>query len=244
MRQNKNGIQALPRLLNLIYPRRCPVCDEIVGKYGKLICEACPSRLQPVEEPLCKKCGKPLAREEAEYCPDCGKGKHLFARGRAAFVYDPLMRESVGRFKYKNRREYADFYVKELLERCGETVRAWEADALIPVPLHPKRKRRRGFNQAGLIAEGLGKKLGIPVYGRLLVRVKKTRPQKELSRQERRSNLKNAFQAVQNDVRLRKVILVDDIYTTGSTIDAAAEVLLALGVEKVYFLSICIGRGY
>ena len=154
------------------------------------------------------------------------------------------MRESMGRFKYKNRREYADFYVKELLERCGETVRAWEADALIPVPLHPKRKRRRGFNQAGLIAEGLGKKLGIPVYGRLLVRVKKTRPQKELSRQERRSNLKNAFQAVQNDVRLRKVILVDDIYTTGSTIDAAAEVLLALGVEKVYFLSICIGRGY
>lgn len=244
MRQNRNDIQVLPRLLNLIYPRRCPVCDEITGTYGKLICEACASRLHPAGEPLCKKCGKPLAREEAEYCPDCAKGKHRYTRGRAAFVYDSLMRESVGRFKYGNRREYADFYVKELLERWGDTVRSWEADALVPIPLHPKRRRRRGFNQAELIAKGLGRKLGIPVYNRLLLRVKKTRPQKELSQQERRSNLKNAFQAVQNDVRLKKVILVDDIYTTGSTIDAAAEVLLALGAEKVYFLSICIGRGY
>ncbi len=220
------------------------MCDGIVGKYGKFICDSCVKRLHPVEEPLCKKCGKPLDREEAEYCEDCGKGKHLFARGRAAFVYDALMRESISRFKYRNRREYGDFYVKEILERCGDALRAWEADALIPIPLHRGRRRKRGFNQAELLARGLSRELGIPVNTRLLVRVKKTRPQKELSRQERSSNLKNAFQAAQNDVRLKKVILVDDIYTTGSTIDAAAKVLLQQGVEKVYFLSICIGRGY
>lgn len=201
-------------------------------------------RLHPVWEPLCKKCGKPLSTQEAEYCPDCIKKEHLYTRGRAALEYDALMRESIGRFKYRNRREYAEFYVEELMRTCAPAIRAWEADALIPIPLHPGRRRRRGFNQAELVARGLGKRLEIPVCSRLLVRVKRTRPQKELSDRERRSNLKNAFQVVKNDVRLKKVILVDDIYTTGSTMDAAAEVLFKYGVEKVYFLSICIGRGY
>ena len=89
-----------------------------------------------------------------------------------------------------------------------------------------------------------GKMLGIPVELKLLARTRKTSPQKELNDVQRRANLKNAFQVRQNDVRLKKAVLIDDIYTTGSTIDAAASALLEHGVEKVYFLTICIGRGF
>ena len=244
MVRNRNVTRVFAKLSNLIYPRRCPICDGITGKWDRLICENCKTIPQPVEEPVCKRCGKPLSIEESEFCPDCGRKNHLFEKGRAAFVYDSVMRASISRFKYHNRREYADFYADELLKRYGRTLRSWQPDALIPVPLHKSRLRRRGFNQAALVADRMGERLGIPVEKKLLLRVKKTRPQKELSDAERRENLKNAFQVCGNDVKLKRAVLLDDIYTTGSTLDAAASALRAAGVEKVYFLSICIGRGF
>ena len=154
------------------------------------------------------------------------------------------MRASIARFKYRGRREYADFYAEEMVKSLGELLLSWEPDALIPVPLHKSRMKRRGFNQAELTARKIGESLGIPVKTGLLLRTKKTSPQKELNDTQRRANLKNAFQVSQNDVRLKNVVLVDDIYTTGSTMDAAASVLLEHGAEKVYFLAICIGRGF
>ncbi len=122
-------------------------------------------------------------------------------------------------------------------------LRSWQAEALIPVPIHKSRMRKRGFNQAALVAERMGERLGIPVEKDILVRVKKTKAQKNLSDAERRENLKNAFQVSGNELKLKRVVLVDDIYTTGSTLDAGASVLREAGAEKVYFLSICIGRG-
>lgn len=243
MRQSRNDIQVFRKLLNLIYPPRCPICDDIVGG-ADLICRPCRLRLKPLKEPLCKKCGKPLSSSEAEYCPDCARKKHLYVKGRSAFEYDSVMRASLSRFKYKNRREYADFYAEELVRNCGKAVRSWDIDLLIPIPLHKSRRRVRGFNQAELVAVNLGKKLGILVDTDSLVRTGKTRPQKELNDQERKINLKNAFQVVKNKVKSKNVLLIDDIYTTGSTIDAAAAALLGHGAEKVYFLSISIGRGY
>lgn len=165
-------------------------------------------------------------------------------RGRAAFEYDSVMRESIGRFKYKNRREYGGFYGEELWKICGKSICSWNIDLLIPIPLHKSRRRARGFNQAELVAEKLGKKLQIPVSADILVRARKTQAQKELNDQERKINLKNAFQVVKNEVKSKNILLIDDIYTTGSTIDAASSVLLEAGAEKVYFLSISIGRGY
>ena len=200
--------------------------------------------LRAASEPACKRCGKPLEREETEYCRDCAKGKHVYTRGSAALVYDGRMRGSIGRFKYHNRREYADFYAEAILENCGALLASWKPDALIPIPLHGSRLRKRGFNQAQLLAERLGERTGIPVNAALLFRVKKTSPQKELNDAQRRENLKNAFQVRENEVRLKKIVLIDDIYTTGATIDAAASVLLGAGAENVYFLAICIGRGF
>lgn len=196
-----------------------------------------------MREPVCSRCGKPLSRAEEEYCADCARRRHAYTCGRAAFLYDARMRASIARFKYHNRREYADFYAAEILKAWGSLVRSWQPQALVPIPLHKSRRRYRGFNQAELVARRIGSALEIPVRTDLLFRVKKTLPQKELDDMKRKENLKNAFQVTENDVELKKVLLVDDIYTTGSTIDAAAAALGELGVEQIYYLSICIGRG-
>ena len=116
-------------------------------------------------------------------------------------------------------------------------------DALIPIPLHRKRLVKRGYNQAELLAEAVGRKLGVPVYGKLVKRVKNTAPLKRQNPQERQNNLKKAFIIMQNDVKLDTIILIDDIYTTGSTVDEVTDVLKRHGVKKVYVITLACGAG-
>ena len=118
-----------------------------------------------------------------------------------------------------------------------------EADAILPVPVHASRRRSRGYNQAELVAAELSRLTGIKMYDRLVKRVRKTTPQKELTIQERQNNLKKAFNITANVVKLNKTILVDDIYTTGSTLDAVAVELQRHGVKTVYAITLCIGEG-
>lgn len=114
----------------------------------------------------------------------------------------------------------------------------------MPVPLHPSRKRKRGYNQAQILAEEIGKILEIPVDSKSLIRTRKTSPQKKLGHKERKKNLKHAFAVKHTFQTVKRVLLVDDIYTTGNTIDAVSNVLKQKGVENVYFLTISIGQGY
>lgn len=230
-------------LIGLLFPRRCPVCHDVVEDREERICRICRLRLPYVREPSCRKCGKPLYAEEKEYCRDCASGKHVFRQGRAPFVYDEIMRRSVSRFKYGGRREYASFYAEEILRKCGREAALWKAEAFIPIPLHPSRRRKRGFNQAELLARELSKRTGIPADAGVLFRVKKTRVQKELNREERAANLKGAFSLGKGTLPYKNVILIDDIYTTGSTVDEAARILREGGADSVYFLCICVGRG-
>lgn len=229
-------------LIGLLYPRRCPVCHDVVEDKGESACRICRTRLSAVREPSCRKCGKPLLLEEREYCRDCARKHHWYRQGRSAFVYDELMRRSIAKFKYEGRREYAAFYAEEILRSCGREAALWNAQALVPIPLHPSRRRKRGFNQAELLAEELSGRLGIPVDKKLLFRAKRTKAQKQLNDQERLSNLKNAFSVRKGCTPKKTIILVDDIYTTGSTMDEAARVLLENGAQSVYFLCICVGR--
>ena len=111
------------------------------------------------------------------------------------------------------------------------------------MPIHKNRLRQRGYNQAYLIAKYVGYKLGIPIVKDALVRTTDTTPQKELNDEERKNNLKNAFQTTENIVKYKRILLVDDIYTTGSTADAVTECLYKAGATDVYFMSICIGKG-
>ncbi len=217
------------------------MCDR-VQPLGEYICPSCTEMWKPIKSPYCRKCGKPLRDERQEYCPDCSERKHFYREGRALYEY-PDIKRSIYRFKYKGRKEYGEFYGKKMAEYLGAVICLWHPDALVPVPLHRIRKRERGYNQAEVIARSLGKELGIPVNTSLIKRVKKTTPQKCLNRQMRQNNLKRAFKIDQNDVKLDTIIIIDDIYTTGSTVDAMAAVLQEAGIRDIYFISLAVGRG-
>lgn len=225
----------------LLFPRRCPICDRIVIPFGEKICPKCAMGCRFLTPPYCMKCGKKLS-DEAELCGDCRKKTHIFSRGRALYEYESVA-FSIYRMKYGGRQEYAEYFGEELAYYLGSFIRDMNPDALIPIPLHGKRERRRGYNQAALLARAMGRCLGVPVLDNYLVRVKNTTPLKWLNPKERENNLKKAFNIVQNDVKLKRVVLVDDIYTTGSTMDEAAGTLAAHGVEEIYFVALACGAG-
>lgn len=225
----------------LFFPLRCPFCDDIVASFGEKVCPTCAGKRMLVTPPFCMRCGKKLNTED-EFCGDCKEKPHSFVRGRTLYDYESVA-GSLYRFKYAGRKEYADFFGEELAFYLGGFIRNINPDALIPIPLHAKRQNSRGYNQAALIADNLGKYLNIPVRTNYLVRVKNTIPLKRLNPKERQNNLKKAFNIMQDDVKLKTVIVVDDIYTTGSTIDEAAITLKAFGTEQVYFVALACGKG-
>ena len=284
----RSGIkQIMQEVLDLLFPRRCPFCHEIIkgdvhrnrtpyqqmrtsGKsYGKtvqekpaVICSDCRRfvrRYYLIREPVCKRCGKALSRKESEYCMDCAGHRRSFDGGISLFQYGrrnlkPVkgkkpgyekhsMGESILQFKYHNRREYADYYIEELMQVYGKRLKRLHPDVILPIPVHPARRRMRGYNQAEILAEKLGEALETEVCSDLLIRVRKTKPQKELNNEERLRNLQEAF-VLSGPVprQYRTVILIDDIYTTGSTMEACSRKLKEAGVFRVYCISICSGQ--
>lgn len=234
--------------IHLLFPPRCPFCDKALFSSvflpPEMVCDSCRRLAEYVREPVCKKCGKPLDDERREYCYDCAHHTHAYVQGKALWVYRGVVKESIYRFKYHGKQEYAGYYAEELMRVYGDWIKGRQIDALVPIPLSKQRLRQRGFNQAEQIARELSRRSGIPVYGKLLIRVRDTRAQKELNDEERKINLKKAFKTLTNKVQLNHILLIDDIYTTGSTMDEAAGELGRAGVQEVYCLSVSIGRGY
>lgn len=200
--------------------------------------------MEYITEPRCKKCGKPIRYEEAEYCYDCQKNPHEYEQGRSVWLHKKQVKWSIYQFKYKNRRVYGEFYAKEMARLYGKLIAQWGIEVIVPVPLHRKKKRLRGYNQAQIVAECLGKLLGLPVVSKAIVRKRYTKPQKTLNDKERRKNVKHAFEVKKGLENYKNVLVIDDIYTTGSTIDEIAGELKLAGVGKVWFLTISIGQGY
>lgn len=175
-------------------------------------------------------------------CEDCKRRKHAYDFGYALYDYQS-MKNSIYRFKYRNRCEYADFYAQDICKKLSDVIKVMDADSIIPIPLHADKLNSRGYNQAQLIAEGISKIIKIPVYDSIVTRIRKTVPQKELDIAGRQNNLKKAFNIAPDVVELNKTILIDDIYTTGSTIDSVALELKRHGVGTVFFITLCIGEG-
>lgn len=235
-------------LLELLFPSRCPVCDKPVAYYDreKGICPACMEKLPMIRGKRCYFCGRKLAAGRTEMCADCAgkEGRHFYTRGFALCSYEDVMRKSVYRFKYGGRKEYAKVYGRLMAEQFKNAVRRAKIEGIIPVPLHPVREKRRGYNQAALLAGTFGEYTGLPVYEDYVVRVLHTPPMKTLGAGERQNNLKRAFKIGRNDVKLKITIVIDDIYTTGSTIDAVAKTLIGAGVLRVYFITLAIGEDH
>lgn len=239
----KDSIQVARPLIDLLYPRRCPVCQDI-AQGGELVCIKCISKLPYVTEPVCMKCGKPIEDDTQEYCSDCERIPKHYVKGFPLYLYADPVKAGVAAMKYHNRREYADFYTEELWKRYGNIWKYIGMDAVIPVPVHAHKLRKRGYNQAELLAGPIAENLGVPMEKRLLIRVMDTSPQKELNDVQRINNLKKAFQMKENGVNLKKILLVDDIYTSGATIEACTLAMMQQGVREVYYTSVCIGHGY
>lgn len=232
----------IERLINIIYPNICPLCGKEL-EFDHLVCKKCEGEIKYITEPICKKCGKQLQEEEKEYCGDCKTRVHYFDSGIGVFAYTGVVKKAMYEFKYKDMKVYGKFFGNKMAEYSTEYIKHWKADVLIPVPVSKKKYLKRGYNQAEILARELSKKTNMPVDTKVIYRSKDTMPQKEMSRDSRKKNLKNAFIISGNVVKYNKVILVDDIYTTGSTIDECAKALKSSGIKEVYFISQTIGLG-
>jgi ComF family protein len=230
-------------ILDIIFPPRCVICGEITEQGEGQIHKECRKKLFYVKDPVCLHCGRPVGSDRVEYCYDCARKKDFYFRqGKALYLYKGDIKKSMYRFKYSNKREYARFFAAESVVAWGKWMEAIAPDVIVPVPMYRKKEKKRGYNQAMVFARELSRATGIPV-AKAVIRTRNTSPQKNLNDIERKNNLKNAFQNAKIIVKYNKVLLVDDIYTTGSTADAVSEVLLAAQAAEVYFLSICTGKG-
>lgn len=235
---------------DLLFPRRCPFCQNVIS-WGSLLCEECSKEIPYVEEPSCMKCGKPMPLEyqQREYCRDCITHSHFYEKNYSLLSYKEDVKRSLYQFKYKNKREFALWYGKKLVERYGDEWKRIGIHSMIPVPLHKTKKRERGYNQAELLAKVISMEMKIPYLSDGLIRLNSTIPQKELNNKERYLNLRKAIKVgkiepLQNGED-RKILLVDDIYTTGATINACASCLLQERVAtKVYSCTVAIGSGF
>lgn len=247
--------EAVRSAADLVFPRRCPVCDRPVRPFGALICPECVLMIERVEEPVCHRCGKPLhpdsgillSGESGGLCRDCRKQAHIFERGCAVFTYHSAA-GGIFRFKYGGRQEYGAWYGKCMAQRLLDLTAEGRGraafpipDMLVPVPLSRRRLEKRGYNQAMILAGEISGYTGIPVREDVLRRVAETPPLKKMSFSERQNNLKKAFQAFGNDVKLKTIMLIDDIYTTGATMDACADALYRQGARSVCFMALATG---
>lgn len=242
--RNKNVYGGFGILLDLVYPRCCPLCGTVLKFREKKVCESCIRQQKRVEPPYCFRCGKTIEDRTEEYCSDCSSVRKSYQRGFPAFVYEGAIKNALYEFKYDNQRSYGEFFGECILDQYEKEFEALQFDGIIPVPIHKEKRRKRGYNQAEILADVLGERLKIPVYSSYIVRVINTNPQKELKAKTRMKNLKNAFKIGQNKVQLKRVLLVDDIYTSGATIEACTQVLIDADVEEVYYTSVAIGNGY
>lgn len=226
-------------VLDQLYPPVCLNCEAPIADSNGL-CGACFAKLRPITAPLCPVLGLPF---EVSLGPDTISAEAIaepppFGRARAAVIYNEVARTLVSRLKYGDRPELAQFCAR-LMAGAGHEL--WGADALlVPVPLHPSRHRERRYNQSGELAAAIGKLAGVAVDPHLVRRTKRTRQQVGLSQDGRARNVAGAF-AVHPDllVRLRgrRVVLVDDVYTTGSTVKAVTRTLLRGGAGQVDVIS-------
>jgi ComF family protein len=222
-------------LLNALVPRACLHCGLDMDYLGTgPLCPACAGALEPVTEPRCARCGLPLP-DGGGSCYDCRGGgpKHL-RLARAVFVFNPQLRSVVHAFKYRDREDLAPFLAGRMACALGRFPELSRYTFAVAVPLHPSKARARGFNQAGLLAAGLAAEAGLFHLEGAAVRVRDTKSQTSLSKEERRENMAGAFRVAGPElVKGRKILLVDDVATTLATLETLAEEFLKAGAAEV-----------
>ena len=231
------GKRWLDGVLGFFYPPVCQLCGNEPARVDRgYVGWRCGRGVRWIEAPYCERCGLPFAGEitQAFECANCRELELHFRYARAAVVAQGPVREAIHRYKYQRALWFEEFLAGLLCGVAGPELRGGEWDLIVPVPLHPLKQREREFNQAARLARRLGRATGLPVRMNILRRRRPTETQTKLSRQDRERNMRGAF-VVMDRVELsgERVVLVDDVLTTGATTNACAEALRKRGAGWV-----------
>ncbi len=231
----------IERLLQFLIPPQCPLCQKFLPEGQRGICIDCLSEIHWIEPPFCSICGTPyLSKEIVDHpCGDCLKKDRYFTIARSIGAYEGPLREGIHRWKYEGKTTLNPYFGQWMVEGLNRYWNLKELDLLIPVPLHKDRLRDRGFNQALLLVKEIQSRTGIPYLKRTLRKRRPTPPQVNLSGVERERGVKGAFEIIKREKIFEKsILLVDDVYTTGATVNECAKVLLRGGAKRVDVLTL------
>jgi ComF family protein len=230
-------------LFDLIFPPLCLICKTLLDDKEEdlTLCPNCRKAIRSVHPPYCPRCGLPVPSgdEAGHLCGPCLKERWHFEVHRSSGLYEGALKEAIHRFKYSGIFPLVRVFGDLLQSTLHTLSQDYPVDVMIPVPLHIRRLRERGFNQAFLLVRELSKRTGIPYEGRALKKIKDTPVQIALKKRERKKNLTGAFQVKnQEAIQGKAVVLVDDVYTTGATVNECSRTLLRAGAERVAVLTV------
>ncbi|MCB2202522.1 ComF family protein [bacterium] len=218
-------------VLDWIYPPVCVGC----GEPGYRLCDKCFGTIRFIEGHVCERCGLPIGLKRL-HCEECDEEKPPYDAMRSLARYEGVIRESIHALKYGDNLSLGEVFTDRLTAIVREE--DWSPDLIIPVPLSPARKAQRGYNQSTLLARPVALQLGVRFTPEVLRRIRNTQSQVELPADKRRENVKGAFNALPELVSGKRVLLVDDVTTTGSTIKECALALREVGAAAVYCLTL------
>ena len=230
--------KTLETLIELVYPNQCIVCRQVIEfKTNKWRCPSCIGEMKPISGKTCDICGVPISVDGI--CSNCSYRKPYYKKAYCAYEYKGSVKEAIHNIKFRDRPQNIRYFADKVFEYAVQN--GFEgADIITFVPMHPQKQRERGYNQSAILAKYLAKyKTGR--YEKLLKKIKNTPNQHDLKREERLKNLKDSFVvADENKVKGKKILLVDDIYTTGATVNECAKVLMKAGAKSVEVVCIAI----
>lgn len=230
----------LEALFNLIFPTR-PGCQLCGGPGAEAVCSHCQEWLARwAGQPKCLVCGRPLTgRDRGPKCRECYRQRPPFVLARAAGPYEGPLKQAVHRLKYFGQKSLAPVLAELMLQAIQRQPQMLAAEVVLPVPISPGRLRRRGFNQAELLAREVARGLGLPLLSRVLVKHVETPPQTGLTGVQRRQNLQGSFKVTApGELKDKKILLLDDVFTTGSTVSVIADLLRQQGAGEIFVITL------
>ena len=233
---------ALTALTELLFPTLCLSCSKVLSERGgHPFCPECFAGIRFINGPLCPVCGIPYPAEASpdHVCGDCLLKKRHIKTSRSLGVYESILHDAIHAFKYGGNLTLGERLGRLMAEHDYPSFRIRDYSLILPVPLHPRRLRQRGFNQSVILAREISRRHGVAMDFRTLRRIVDTESQAGLKKEERRSNIRQAFCTADPErVRGQNILLVDDVYTTGSTLGECAKTLLKGGAEAVGALTL------
>ncbi|MEW5768050.1 MAG: ComF family protein [bacterium] len=231
-------------IVDFLFPSVCLICGRFLKEEEKeAVCPKCWAEIQLIHPPWCERCGLPLAPSfegiSAPLCRGCREGKRCFHQARAVGIYEGILRKTIHLFKFGQKEALARLLGGLMAEYPDQYWPELKVDFILPVPLHRRRLRSRGFNQAELLSKIVSLNLNLPLLTGNLLRTRFTIPQIELTKEQRLTNLKGAFKVRRREeIEGRSLLLIDDVFTTGATMNECSRALLEAGAAKVYCLAL------